>query len=259
MPALDPIQGLWIGKTLGAMEQLSIRSFLSHGHPYHLYLYGPVDGLPEAVRVFDANEILPESEIFYYSRESGGGSPAGFSNVFRYKLLHEKGGWWCDLDVVCLKPFAFLESLVLCGQWRRSGWPRQAINPGIMKVPRNSPLMRSCLRKAVAAGKSVAWGQIGPKLLSKQFYLSWFPRELLGLRWAPRSIQAPEVFQPVDYWNVQDLVTPGKNLDVSRSYAVHLWNEMWRVQGLDKNAEFDADCLFEQLKSRYQAATSLNK
>ena len=32
---------------------------------------------------------------------------SGFSNFFRYKLLLERGGWWVDADMVCLRPFAF--------------------------------------------------------------------------------------------------------------------------------------------------------
>ena len=31
------------------LEQLSIRSFLSHGYPYHLYVYNDVRGVPEGV------------------------------------------------------------------------------------------------------------------------------------------------------------------------------------------------------------------
>ena len=39
---LEPIQFLWVGPRLSRLEQLSLQSFVSHGHPVHLFTYGPV-------------------------------------------------------------------------------------------------------------------------------------------------------------------------------------------------------------------------
>jgi hypothetical protein len=101
---MQPIQGLWIGPRLSALEQLSIRSFLAHGHPYHLYAYEKISGVPAGVEIRNAEEILPSSLVFKVQD----GYHAGFSDWFRWKLLLERGGWWADLDVVALRPFAFL-------------------------------------------------------------------------------------------------------------------------------------------------------
>src|SRR4051812_6131780 len=91
------IQSLWIGARLSTMERLSIASFLHHGHDYHLFTYGPVEGIPPGTVVQDACEILTESRIFQYRDHA---SYAGFANFFRYKLLLERGGWWVDTDAV---------------------------------------------------------------------------------------------------------------------------------------------------------------
>src|SRR5277367_3549628 len=107
------IQSLWIGRKLSAMERLSIASFLTSGHEYHLYVYEEVENAPDGTVLEAANEILPESRIFQYSKYP---SYAGFSNFFRYKLLLEKGGWWVDTDVVCLQPFAFDETYVFASE-----------------------------------------------------------------------------------------------------------------------------------------------
>ena len=88
------VQGLWVGDRLSTMEQLSIRSFLAHGHEYHLYVYGSVDNVPAGTRVMDARDIHPEPWDFQ--------SCAIFADYFRYKLLLDRGGWWADLDAVCL-------------------------------------------------------------------------------------------------------------------------------------------------------------
>ena len=97
------IQSLWIGGTLSKMEQLSAKSFIDHGHTYHLYTYGETNNIPEGVIVKDGNEILPENEIFRYKN----GSVSAFSNYFRFMLLYKKGGYWADTDLICVKPFKF--------------------------------------------------------------------------------------------------------------------------------------------------------
>src|SRR4051794_37495980 len=97
------VQGLWVGGELSAMEQICIQSFLKNGHGFHLYTYGDVRGVPDGTVRLDGSTILPASKVFQYRN----GSFAGFSNFFRYRLLLEKGGWWVDLDTVCLQPFDF--------------------------------------------------------------------------------------------------------------------------------------------------------
>src|SRR6267154_6333445 len=109
----DVIQSLWVGPQLSVMERISISSFLKNGHSYILYAYGPVDGLPDGAELKDANEILPSSDIFTYSEYA---TYSGFSNFFRYKLLMERGGWWVDTDIICLKPFNFAAEFVFSSE-----------------------------------------------------------------------------------------------------------------------------------------------
>src|SRR5215471_6623997 len=107
------VQSLWIGTRLSTMECLSIASFVHYGHAFHLYAYDEIQNLPSGVTVLDANEILPRSSIFTYR---GNGSVAGFANHFRYKLLMDRGGWWADLDMVCLRPLDFERESVVASE-----------------------------------------------------------------------------------------------------------------------------------------------
>src|ERR1700675_312106 len=132
----DVIQSLWVGPRLSAMERLSITSFLKNGHSYILYVYGPVEGVPEGVELKDANEILPSAAIFTYPDYA---TYSGFSNFFRYKLLLERGGWWVDTDIICLKPFIFDAEFVFSSE-RGGGGPR--VNVGAVKVPVRSNVMQ---------------------------------------------------------------------------------------------------------------------
>jgi len=95
------------------MEQLSICSFLLNGHDYHLYIYDHVKNIPAGTVIRDANEVLPAARIFQYKHRP---SYAGFANLFRYKLLFERGGWWVDTDTICLKAFDFHDEYVFSTQ-----------------------------------------------------------------------------------------------------------------------------------------------
>jgi hypothetical protein len=94
------VQGLWVGEAISNLHRMCVESFLKNGHCFVLYTYGPVKNLPEGVVVKDANKIVPASLIYQYD-----GSYAGFSDLFRNKLLFANGGWYVDLDIFCLKRF----------------------------------------------------------------------------------------------------------------------------------------------------------
>ena len=245
MPTGAPINMLWIGPRLSALERLSIASFLGNGHPVRLFTYGDVDGIPAGVEHHDGREVLPASSVFTYAEGFGKGSVAGFADMFRYKLLLDHGGYWSDSDTVCLKPFDF-ESEYVVGRERlppdeTTGQARERLAIGVLKVPRNSRVMLECYAIVNEANKAeIKWGETGPKLVTQRFVR----HGLMG-----HSLP-PDVFYPLDWWRTEELVT--KPLDVpGESYAVHLWNEIWRHKGLDKDGAYPRDCAFEALKRRY--------
>lgn len=140
------VNGLWIGTQLSEIELLTINSFLHHGHTFILWTYGDVENVPEGVIVKDANEIIGEDRVFKYPEDSklkwGKGSYAGFSDIFRYKLLYEKGGWWVDMDLTCLKPFNFEDDYFF-----RSHWKYKVVG-NAMKCPKGSTLMLDCYNQS---------------------------------------------------------------------------------------------------------------
>ena len=230
------IQGLWIGPDLSVMEQLSIASFISNGHEYHLYVYDELKNIPERTVVKDASEILPASRIFQYKHFP---TYAGFANFFRYKLLLERGGWWIDTDTVCLKPFDFPEKHVFATEI--SGG-EEVVTSGIIKAPIGSPVMayawEVCQTKEP---ERLVWGETGPRLMGeavREFSLERF--------------QKPHhVFCPLDYSDWHRVLEAEAEPKLDGAYAIHLWNERWRAAGQDKDEQYDQDCLYEQLKKRY--------
>ena len=156
------VQSLWIGSDLSAMEHLSISSFLKNGHQYHLYVYDNIGNIPAGTVVNDGEEILPSSMIFQYKQHK---SYSAFSNFFRYKLLLEKGGWWIDTDLVCLKPFDFPEEYVFSSE-RAAG--REFINSGAIKAPAASDLLAYAWETCQTKNREeLVWGEIGPRLMAE--------------------------------------------------------------------------------------------
>lgn len=236
------IQGLWIGTELSVMEQLSISSFLRNGHQYHLYVYDELKHIPGGTVVKDGNEILPAERIFKYKDYP---SYAGFSNFFRYKLLLERGGWWADTDTICVKPFDFREPYVFSSEMSRG---QEVINCGAIKAPPGSELMAYAWDVCQSKNpEQLVWGETGPRLMGaavRKYSLEEFKKP-------------HQAFCPVDYSDWKKLLTSNGELALAEdTYAIHLWNEMWRHGGQDKNAQYPDECLYEQLKRKYLGQSS---
>lgn len=239
---MSVIQSLWIGKKLTVMEKLSISSFLKNGHSFNLYIYEDVKGIPEGVNIMDANKILPSKKIFKYKHYN---SYAGFANLFRYKLLYEKGGYWVDTDVICLREFDHDVDYVFAGERTKKSFfgKKLEVCNCIIKVPKESTIMKYCFD--VASKKNtdeLIWGQTGPILLTKainKFKMKTFVKD-------------PEVFCPIDWWDWRHIISEKPNNTIYKnSDSIHLWNEMWRRDNIDKNTNFPESSIYENLKKLY--------
>lgn len=236
---------------MSAMEQLGITSFLKNGHKFHLYTYGGVKSAPEGTVIVDGNEIISRERIFKYRDRD---TYAGFANMFRYKLLFEKGGYWVDTDVVCLKPFDSKADYVFAKTGRRKLFgdlnSTFRLQNCIIKTPPGAEIMKYCYESAESRDpQELKFGETGPLLLRtavKKFKLDNF-------------VAGAWTFCPIDWRNWSRLISgsvPIIWLELAKMYlfgtrAVHLWNEMWREKSLDKDAEFPHNCIYEQLKRHY--------
>jgi hypothetical protein len=215
---LARFQSFWLGKSLRPCEKLCVKSFIDHGHEYDLYSYDSV-AVPDGVRVLDANEILPRSEIFFYRQGDAKGSVAAFANIFRYRLLMLRGGWWVDTDVLCLS------SKVPEGEIFVERESDDLICNAVIKFPAGHEFVKALYEKSREAGKKVKWGQTGPTLitaLAKQTGL-W---ERSGFQEQAYPIHWDDAFLPVT------ALGRAATYDRTRSAAfLHLWNEIFRREG----------------------------
>lgn len=240
------IQSLWIGARLSTLEQLSIRSFLDHGHAFHLYVYQDVAGCPPGTVLRDAGEILPAAEVFQYPDRK---SFAAFANIFRYKLLFERGGWWADTDMVCLRRLDLADAHVFVSETvalRGAVSPQTVVGNCLIKAPAGSPAMALALRESLARDRAtLRWGEIGPRLVG----------EVVDALRLQRFVQPPAAFCPIGYGAWRELIAAQPPSLPAEAYAVHFWNEMWRLAEQDKDADYPAACLYERLKRRHLGRT----
>lgn len=87
------VTGLWIGDTLPELARLCIASFIHHGHTFQLYTYQDYDNVPDGTIVKNANDLIDSNCLFL----SG-----AFNDWFRWVYLSKHGGWFIDMDVVCM-------------------------------------------------------------------------------------------------------------------------------------------------------------
>jgi hypothetical protein len=246
--SLPTIQMLWVEGRLSRLERLSMASFIANGHPVDLYTYGLDNDPPQGVRLLDAATILPESMRFRDKAAVGHGSLATFSNLFRFTLLYEHGGIWCDADTVCLKPLIFADDMPMFFSSEHvmeqsEGKSRVAAktNNGAIKIPPKHPLMAKCLEKYNQIDlQKKQWGEAGPGVIRSAV-------EELGLT---QFVLRPEVFCPIPQWETTSLLFGARTITPS-AFAIHFWNEILRWNFFNKDESYDLHSVYERLCRHY--------
>ena len=209
------------------MEQLCIRSFLRHGNDFHLYTYDDMQGIPEGTTIKDGNEILPRSQISIYTHI------ADFADLFRLKLMAIKGGWYIDMDAICLRRFDFPTDYVF-------GYTQDGVTNYVMKAPPNSDMMNWCVERALSIARpGMAWGEAGGILVAEGI-------EKFSLQ---QYIHPEPVFCSIPWHTLPRVAVEEPAPELSAcAYVAHLCHEMWVKLGYDRDRQYPAGSLYEKLK-----------
>ena len=215
------VHGLWIGSELSSIELLTITSFINNGHEFNLWVYDEITTpLPDGVKLQMASAIIPEDQVFSYKNKNqfghGKGSFAGFSDIFRYKLLFDKGGWWVDMDVCCLKPFHFK------GQYLFRKHHLLPAVGNIMKCPKGSAVMKACYEEAIATVQAENTDWHKPITILNKYI------EQFKLEDNIRSISN------TDNWSDIVPLLNAKDISLPDWHAIHWANENWRARDIKK-------------------------
>ena len=266
------INGLWIspnGKPLSNLERLCIHSFCANGHDFRLWTYGNLQGVPEntapgKVEVRDGNEIVPEDGIF-----SVHGSLSTFSDYFRWELLRKHGGWWSDVDIVCLRP------LNVAAETFFVRWPLDAIAVGLLKFPKGHFFAGLIADACENPNKIVPWDtrRIIRRKIKRRLMFWQDARKGQGV--ARGEVGCVGAMRAMKHFGMLSEASPCFHLHMierydfnalfnaelsevgilppllDAAYGIHISNEMMRLRGMDKNGDYHLDSPFEILKRRY--------
>jgi len=237
---MTEVSSFWHGSALSNLELLCISSFLKSDVKYYLYGYDRPTNLPDGAVFKDASEILPRSRLFTYRAGTFNlGSVAGFSNLFRYTLIHRQGGWWTDTDICYVNRLAddfeegFFQEPTQTGKYR--------VASALFKSPANSPILQYCLDQFSEKDVSkIVHGETGPSLVTAAVLMCNRQEKVLSSDIAFRF----------PWWDCKRLFfEPG--LSVENCAAVHFWNAIISREKIDKNAGYPPESVFERLKRKY--------
>jgi hypothetical protein len=252
------IRGVWFAAAVGPMQQLCMKSYMDNGHEFHLYTAGPCAGVPEGVIVEDANAFMSQSERTRFRHNSQA------ADLCRVLIIQKEGGWYVDLDTVCLRPFAFQEPYVFvsedvarfgkgqkqlsCPVTPCSEVPTGYISNSTFKAPAGAPFLQNMvdfIRRADTMHPA-RWESFGPDL---------FIREVANT--PLRSyVKAPIVFDAANPDELYHLISGDAKYDVSeKSYAMHFRTSWWYLDGAPSlEVSHHPSSFYEHLKRVHSVA-----
>ena len=250
------VQSLWVGPRLSRMEYYSIKSFLTLGYTFHLYTYEKVKNIPKGTVIKDASEIMPAKDIFDLKS-----TYLPFSDIWRYKMLHDKGNYWVDLDMIALKKFNFntdkdkyvfsSERTIQEGAYKSRS--KKVPNIGVLKAPKGSPFYLEAYEKCLEFNNN-------KKNDDKLKYMKML-RALIKKHDMEKYVKEPKLFCNLDWWHSREAFEVHKKYPTKYGvpaptissmfrgpYTVHFWRDrITKKYGLKLNDIYDDDCLWEKM------------
>ena len=262
------VQGLWIGGRLTELERLCIRSFCANGHEFHLYRYDDLGQLPKVggLRLMDGEDILPRAAIFRGRKD---GSFMFFADHFRFELLRQRGGWWVDMDIVCMRPLDIAEDVAFV----RDARPNHILS-GVLKFPRGHFFAAAIADACANINRIQPWDSLRVmRKKTKRRLLFWRDSRrhisaydaagMRGLFLAVRHFGMEKYALPVSSWLLPGNPQAHKFVEsLGRDWNavlcgmpqlrfIHLDNRGFSLSAINKDGGYPADCLYEVLKRRY--------
>ena len=195
-PAKTLFQGLWHGPPMGAVRQACLSSFVDMGHAFDLYVYEEVE-VPDGVNLCDANDIIPFEDITWYSDPgSDKRDISPFSDVFRFKLLSDRGGWWSDVDTVCLS--RDIPPVVHAWAQEKPEFQPHALGTSQIAFPAGDPVVHELYRRALEMTRRgfPLRESTGPILISDVIAEHGLPKNQFGTADTFYPLRWIEMFKP---------------------------------------------------------------
>lgn len=210
----EEFKSFWSGPRLTALANSCLHSFAARNFRFALYTYEAVADVPGFVTLREAHDILPKSEMF-----SSHGGVEHFSDLFRYALLKEIGGWWVDTDVLCNTAEVPDCEIVFSGE------EESIFSVGQLKFPENHPVLTDLLDLVRKTDIGAGWGSTGPvaftEVIRRHQMERWnWPRnDLYPISWC----EVPKLLLPEYHDEITERTVDAK--------FIHLYGAMLRAMG----------------------------
>ena len=253
-PSVRPtFASLWAGQPPSPFELACFHSFARRDYDLVVYSYDRFEGMPPWLTFRDAAEITPKSDLEAYIYE-GKPNLSHFSDLFRYRLFQETDRIWVDADILLMRPFDFtLPAAIFAKEHEKS------LCAAVMRLDRSDPRLAELVARTRAlAGKSLFWGETGPRLMTAVF----------GRTDAFAHAFPPSTFYPVLYDVFWKVFLPEHRDECAAmckdGYTLHLWNNIvvqlgiWKTMAPPKGSWlhelFDADDSLRFFEGEYPVA-----
>jgi hypothetical protein len=222
-------------------------SFVHYGHSLKLYVYDMDLKVPPGIVKVDANEIVPEADVFLHY-----GKLTAFSDYFRYEMILKTNEVWADVDTICLSEYFFDDKEYVFIE-EASG----VYAGGVLKMPSDSELsiflheQADRLRFENAKETDVvfhkdfdwaSWSYIGPTLLTKavsKLSLQKHAQPALVINGLDLSTERPyDLFWNPDYRDMMLKRLPS-------SVSLTFFNSVLDQYNLDKNTIPEGSLMWE--------------
>lgn len=214
------LRTFWHGDTINPYQLMCLKSFAAAGHRVEVFSYSRDLDVPGWLHVEDAAEMISRERILRPIGDEG--AFAIHANLFRYALLHSRGGWWIDPDVLLLKPDLPSDDVVFAGANVFGRVPT-----GILKFSVGHGLLTEALAETERlSGTFDGWEESGSALLTA----------LIARHRLNDKVQHPIPLDMLSWFEVADLFSPGSAGKLNRKcndfHFVHLHDDVWRRAGI---------------------------
>ena len=228
---MDTLNYLWIEGDLPRLQRCCLKSMLRLGYKINFWTttLSQININNPNITFKDANTILE------YNKQNR----LHYADLFRYKLLYELGGTWCDADLFLFKKLPNDEIIISSEHCKKTGaFSKQHTdktpNIGILRLPAKDlflyDVIRCCERTKSNNLTDISFMQFFNKKINKYHY--------------DKYVVDPEVYCPVSWANASELYCSYKGFKErwgikqndfetmkNNSIGIHLWNNIYRNKG----------------------------
>lgn len=242
----DIVHFIWLKGSLSRpfsfINYLSIRSVAEIQKPAKIYLHADHEEPDNP----NWQAVLPYVELRHITPpERIAGRALDYaqykSDVVRLEILLKHGGTYLDCDFILLKPFRDL--LVSPLTMIHDGPEQQSISNGVIICAPEQSFLADWLAAIPEELNSGIWANHAVNT----------PKKLLATGRYDVRLLPSKSFIPFDFSKMYLFETPPPQVDLSRSYAVHVWETYWRdyVRHVSEEWTRSTDTLFSQIIRRF--------